>query len=181
MQAEVKHTITMILNGDRSAEKALYERYEQFWSRICLRYGRNRHEAEDIMQEGLIDIFRNLKSFDPHRGQFSTWSGRVIVHAALRYLKKHHWQQVFDDIELAGKHDYIPETAIAQLSAKELTALIQQLPSGYRIVFNMYAIEGYTHKEIGMALGITESASRSQLTKARKLLRSQINALFDVH
>ncbi|MGB0863515.1 MAG: RNA polymerase sigma factor [Saprospiraceae bacterium] len=172
------YLIKRILKGNERAQLALYEKYEQRWGRLCLRYGRNRTEAKDILQEGLMAVFKDLKQFDAKRASFNTWSNRVMVNAALRYLKKNHWQQSFEDLDVATNNLDISENALEQITAKELTALIQKLPSGYRVVFNMYAIEGYSHKEIAAELGITASASRSQLTKARKLLKKQLLVLF---
>ena len=90
------------LNGDKAAMHALYKQHERHWFRLCLRYGKNRSEAQDILQEGLILIFRDLKQFDPSRGKFKSWSNRVMVNAALRYLKKHQWQHSFEDLEKPG-------------------------------------------------------------------------------
>jgi len=172
------YLIKQILRGNSKAQRALYQKYEQRWGRLCLRYGRNRTEAEDILQEGLMAVFKDLKQFDGKRASFNTWSNRVLVNAALRYLKKNHWQQSFEDLDVAANNLDVSESILEHITAKELTALIQQLPSGYRVVFNMYAIEGYSHKEIANHLGITASASRSQLTKARKLLKKQLLVLF---
>lgn len=170
--------IDRIKQGDQSAMQTLYQRHERYWFRLCLRYARNRSEAQDMMQEGLILIFRDLHQYDPERGAFLSWSSRVLVHAALRYLKKHQWQLSFDDLELATREPALNESAIEKLSAKELTQLIQQLPTGYRVVFNMYVMEGYNHREISETLNISEGTSKSQLHKAKKLLRQQIESLF---
>ena len=156
----------------------LYEQQERSWFRLCLRYARNRSDAQDMMQEGLIQIFRSIDQFDPERGSFQNWSNRVLVNAALRFLKKYHWQNSFDDLELAAREPSLNESAIDQLSAKELTHLIQQLPTGYRVVFNMYVLEGYSHKEIAEVLSISEGTSKSQLFKAKKLLKQKIESLF---
>lgn len=164
---------------DEAAIQMLYERHVRHWFRLCLRYGRNRTEAQDIMQEGLVGVFQDLKQYDPERGEFKSWSNRVMVHAALRYLKKHQWQQSFEDLELAESEPDFSETILEKISAKELTHIIQQLPSGYRIVFNMYVIEGYSHKEISEALNVSIGTSKSQLSKAKKLLRRKLEILFE--
>ena len=178
MKVEDNYLITHIRAGDKRAEQALYDRYKQRWFRLCLRYGRNRSEAEDIMQEGLMSIFKDLKQFNPQKGTFKYWSNRVLVNAALRYLKKHHWQQSFADLEVAASELTISENILQQITAKELTQVIQKLPSGYRVVFNMYAIEGYSHREIAEKLNISVSTSKSQLFKARRMLRQQLEILF---
>ena len=145
---------------------------------MCLRYGRNKTEAEDILQEGLLYIFRDLKQFNADRGQFKSWSARVLVNAALRYLKKNQWQQSFADLEVITSEATINNDILERISAKELTQVIQKLPSGYRVVFNMYAIEGFSHREIAEHLNISISTSKSQLFKARRALKQHLEVLF---
>lgn len=166
--------IAKILHGERQAEQELYNRHERRWFRLCLRYGKSRMEAMDILQEGLIAIFKDLYQFDAKRGTFVHWSNRVLVNAALRFLKKHQWQQTFMDLEAAENESEITEDALDKIAAKELIHLIHQLPLGYRIVFNMYVIEGFSHKEIAEQLKISTGTSKSQLSKAKKALRNQL-------
>lgn len=170
--------IQKILRGDEVAMQKLYEQHERFWFRLCLRYGRSRAEAQDILQEGLIMVFRDLAQFDPDRGAFATWANRVIVNAALRYLKKHQWQQSFEDLEQIENEPDFSIHILENITAKELTEVIQQLPSGYRIVFNMYVFDGYAHKEIAEALNISIGTSKSQLSKAKRQLRAKVDLLF---
>lgn len=169
--------IERIINGDKAAMQELYQTHERYWFRICLRYGRNRAEAQDILQEGLVMIFRDLHQFDAARGEFKSWSNRVLINAALRYLKKNQWQLSFEDLELVLNTLDFSETSMEKLSAKEITQVIQQLPTGYRMVFNMYEVEGYSHREIAAALNISEGTSKSQLSKAKKMLRQKIEFL----
>jgi len=178
MNQNERQLIQDAIAGNKQAKRALYEKYERHWFRLCLRYGQNYAEAEDILQEGLIGIFKDLKQFDAERGAFSTWSNRVLVNAALRFLKQNQWQQSFVNLEEAHQEHMISENILAQISAQELTNIIQKLPLGYRVVFNMYAIEGYSHKEIAQTLKITISTSKSQLHKARKALKKQLEILF---
>lgn len=170
--------IKQILKGKREAAASLYARHETYWFRLCLRYGRNKAEAQDIFQEGVVKVFDALDKFDTERGTFANWSNRVIVNEALKYLKKHQWQQTFEDIEVAGNTADMSENALEKITAKELTALIQELPLGYRVVFNMYEIEGYSHKEIAETLNISVGTSKSQLSKAKRMLREQLKVLF---
>jgi RNA polymerase sigma-70 factor (ECF subfamily) len=170
--------IKKILSGDKGATQLLYKRHEQYWFRLCLRYGKNRNEAQDILQEGLIMIFRDLNQFDAQRGAFQSWSNRVMVNAALRFLKKYQWQQSFEDLSKAEKKLDISESILNRINARELTKVIQQLPSGYRMVFNMYVMEGYSHKEIAEVLNISIGTSKSQLSKAKKVLRQKLEILF---
>lgn len=170
--------IKNILHGKKSAERTLYERHRQRWFRLALRYAKNRVEAKDVFQEGLISIFKDLHQFDAQRGEFSHWSSRVMVNAALRFLKKNQWQNTFADLKVAENEQEVSESILDKIAAKELIQLIQQLPLGYRIVFNMYVIEGFLHKEIAAELGITIGTSKSQLSKAKKALRNQLEDFF---
>jgi len=133
-------------------------------------------QAEDIMQEGLINIYKNLSTFNDNKASFPTWSTRVLINAALNYLKKNIWADKMSDIDQAYDASDKSETVYDKLSAKELTALIQQLPTGYRVIFNLYNIEGYNHREIAEKLGISEGTSKSQLSKARRELRNKLES-----
>ncbi len=166
--------VAKILLGEKRSEQELYDRHERRWFRLCLRYGKSRMEAMDILQEGLIAIFKDLHQFDTEKGTFVHWSNRVLVNAALRFLKKNQWQQTFVALEAAENETEITEDALDKIAAKELILLIHQLPLGYRIVFNMYVIEGFSHKEIAEQLKITTGTSKSQLSKAKKALRSKL-------
>lgn len=169
--------VQQILSGNRDAEWDLYKQHERYWFRVCLRYAASRSEAQDILQEGLISVYSSLPQFDAERGTFKSWSNRVIVNAALRFLKKNKWQQSFEDLEEADEEIEISEDALDKIAAKELTELVQKLPIGYRLVFNLSVVEGYKHQEIAEQLGITVGTSKSQLSKAKKALRQQLETL----
>jgi len=139
-----------------------------------MRYANDRFEADDILQEGLIEVFRDLHQFDSNRASFDTWSSRVITYAALRYLKRNNWHKTFEDIDDVYNVSSGDESVYQKLAAKELIKLIQQLPLGYRLVFNMYVLEGYKHHEIAERLDIKIGTSKSQLSKAKKMLRDKI-------
>ena len=157
----------------------LYARHERYWFRLCLRYAQHRSDAQDMLQDGLVNIFKDLEQFDAERGSFQAWSNRVLVNAALRFLKKHQWQASMGELDLAEKVADLNPSAYGQISARELTHVIQQLPTGYRLVFNMYEIEGYSHQEIADTLEISVGTSKSQLSKAKRALREQLNLLFN--
>lgn len=162
------------LKGNTHAQRVLYDAHKVKWFMICLRYAHNKTEAEDMLQEGLISVFNNLKQYDPKKAEFSAWSNKVIVNAALQYLrkwKKLNFNQPIDDFE---EKLSTGETVIETLGAKELTALVQNLPDGYRTVFNLYVMEGYKHREIAEILSISENTSKTQLLKAKKMLRTQL-------
>lgn len=177
-------TLTDILqqsiDGDEQSQRTLYEQYRTKWYMLSMRYGKNKEQSDDIFQEGLIQVFKDLHQYDPHRGAFSTWSSRLFVNAALKYLKKHTWATSMNDQEELSEYEDQNESILDRLASKEVSQLVQQLPVGYRVVFNMYAIEGYKHHEIAAHLGITVGTSKSQLSKARKELRNQLESLFKI-
>lgn len=157
----------------------LYENYKVKWFMICLRYAHNKTDAEDMLQEGLISVFKELRQYDPKKAQFSAWSNKVMVNASLQHLRK--WnklnfnQQIDDyDNQLVNNEDVFDS-----LGAKELMALVQNLPDGYRVVFNLYVIEGYKHKEIADILSISENTSKTQLLKAKRMLRNQLETILE--
>jgi len=164
--------IKRCLKGNSHAQKTLYERHQSRLFGLCLRYASNEEEALDFLQEGFIKIFRDLKSFRAD-GPLEAWMCRIVVNTAISNLRKTKWQKEenFDWNRLPVDE---PEQQLDQLDAASLIQLIQQLPKGFRTVFNLYAIEGYSHKEIGEILEIAESTSRSQYQRARKLLQTWI-------
>lgn len=140
---------------------------------VCLRYARNREEAEEILQEGFLRVFAYIKTFKGI-GSFEGWIRKIMVNAALfRYRNKSSLQPV---IRLNNdNHDAAGETDIdAAMNAKELLSLVQTLPAGYRMVFNLYVFEGYKHREIAEALGISEGTSKSNLSDARAFLQKAL-------
>ena len=141
---------------------------------ICLRYAHNKDEAQDMLQEGLINVFNNLKQFNSSKGNFSVWSNKVMVNAALQQLRK--WKKLNFDESITDYENKLSnsEEVLAQIGAKELTKMVQSLPEGYRVVFNLYVVEGYMHREIGEMLGISENTSKTQLLKAKRMLRNQL-------
>ncbi len=138
---------------------------------ICLRYGHDRSEADDILQEGLIQIYNSLHQYEEKRAQFYTWSSRVIVHAALNYLKKNCWYKMVIDIDEIADRAVEEQDVFEKLAAEEMLSIIQKLPMGYRLVFSLHELEGYTHQEIADHLNINVGTSKSQLSKAKKMLR----------
>lgn len=153
-------------------QKLLYERYAARMYAVCLRYARIQSDAVDILQDGFVKVFLNIQQYKSE-GSFEGWIRRIMVHTALR-----HYQRQRFESEVTG-HEHIPEKSLepevlATLSEGELMELIAKLPEGYRLVFNLVAIEGYSHAEVAEMLQIQESTSRSQLAKARKWLAEQL-------
>ena len=170
-----KELIKRCLENDRPSQKALFELFAGKMMVLCLRYSRYREEAEDFMQEGFVKVFTNLNKFN-FDGSFEGWVRRIMVNTCLKNLKKKYVTHEIHGLE-NYQHVAYDQSIISKLSVDEMIELVNKLPTGYRLVFNMYAIEGYSHKEIGEALNIGESTSRSQLAKARKLLQKQIDQL----
>jgi len=154
------------LKGDNSCQKALYEQYKVSLFRVCLRYAKDRMEAEDMLQDGFIKIFTDLHQFKS-QGALGGWMRRVMVNAALQHIRKNKKFQHETDLEHIKNDHQTGEVATSNLNAQALTKLIQQLPVGYRTVFNLYVIDGFQHKEIAIKLNITENTSKSQLSKAK--------------
>jgi len=164
--------------GQKKAIRVLYDRYETRWFLLCLRYAGSRTEAQDIFQEGVTKVFHKISQFDAKKGAFYSWSCKVIINEALKFLKKYQRYAAQGDISDLENHvDYTVEIT-ESISAKELVAIIQKLPMGYRMVFNLYEIEGYTHKEIAHLLNISVGTSKSQLFKAKQLLQRKMKQLF---
>jgi RNA polymerase sigma-70 factor (ECF subfamily) len=164
-----KKLIQACIDENRSSQKALYERFSAKMYYVCLRYARHELEAQDMLQDGFIKVFDNISKFK-HNGSFEGWIRRIMVNTSLNYCRKSSFKN-----EQIGIEDYqdkvVDSKAVSNLSEQELLKLIQTLPDGYRMVFNLYVIEGYSHKEIGELLNTTESTSRSQLAKARKWMQ----------
>jgi RNA polymerase sigma-70 factor (ECF subfamily) len=146
---------------------------------ICLRYAPDRSDAEDMLQEGLINIFKEIKQFDPKKASFSAWSNRVMVNASLQHLRK--WKKLNFHQSIDGYEDHAiqQEEVFGKIGTKELTALVQKLPDGYRAVFNLYVMEGYKHREIAEMLSISENTSKTQLLKAKQMLRNQLEKVLE--
>lgn len=161
--------------GERKAQELLYKQLASKMMGVCMRYATDRMEAEDMLQNGFIRVFQKLNDYRGE-GAFEGWVRRIMVHSSIEYYRKHHKMMqavVMDEVDEPS----VNPLAAAKLDAKDLMALIQQLAPGYRIVFNLYAIEGYSHREIGEIVGITEGASKSQLSRARTILKEQIAKL----
>jgi RNA polymerase sigma factor (sigma-70 family) len=157
------------LKGRASAQKELYDQFAGPMLNICYRYTKSLADAEDVLQEGFIKVFLNLHQYK-FEGELGGWIRRIMVTTAINYLKKNSRYQselLFTDEHLHAVPSVNPQI---RLEAKELADLIRQLPPGYQTIFNLYAVEGYNHIEIGKMLGIQETTSRSQYARARALL-----------
>jgi RNA polymerase sigma-70 factor (ECF subfamily) len=154
------------------AQRLLYERYSATMLSLCRRYIWSTSEAEDVMVTGFMKIFNAIHQYEG-KGSFEGWMKRIIINEALGYLRKNKTMYLETDIETADREpDY--DRAESSLEAEELMKMIGELPVGYRTIFNLYAIEGYSHKEISELLGINENTSKSQLSRARVHLQKKL-------
>ena len=159
--------------GDRVAQKALYDRLAPRMFPVCMRYIGDRILAEDILQDGFITLFTKLGSYKGD-GSFEGWARRIFVTTALMSLRKKDALKMSDELEAVRGMKTEITGQMENIGYKELMELVMSLPVGFRTVFNMYAVEGYSHKEIAEILGISEVTSRSQFSRARALLQSKI-------
>ena len=162
--------------GNTKAFDEIYTRYSSSMFGVCLRYARDREEAQDLLQEGFIKVYERIGQYSGE-GSFEGWMRRLFVNLALDTYKKkkRESEQVLafaSEMEPEDGEDPWPD-----VSEKELVEMIRELPDGYRMVFNLFAVEGFSHKQIAAQLGISESTSKTQFFKARKQLRQQVEAL----
>lgn len=172
------------LEGRRKAYNMLFRQYAPLMMGVCMRYCKNRIDAEDVMQDGFIKVFSQIHKFRSE-GSFEGWIKRIMIHTAIDNYKanlKHLFHEEVGEIEqstLITDHEDQDEALPDHLSIsrEQLMKMVQELPDGYRMVFNLFALESFSHKDIASMLGITENTSKTQLLKARKTLRKKIEAL----
>ena len=162
------------LRGDRRSQEVLYARYARRMFAVCLRFARHQLEAEDLMQEGFIRVFEKLPDFRME-GSLEGWVRRIMVHTSINQYRRKSFKMEKFGLE------HLPEEPVAadaldRMGVKDLMEMVASLPDGYRMVFNLFAIEGYDHAEIAEMIGCGESTSRSQLAKARRMLQAKINS-----
>lgn len=161
------------VKGDRAAQRKLYEALSTKMFAVCIRYMGDRDSAADILQDGFITLFTKIASYSGE-GSFEGWARRIFVNTALMSLRKKDALKISDELDAAWNISSELPSQVQEMGYKELMRLVETLPTGYRIVFNMYAVEGYSHDEIAKALNISSSTSRSQLLRARKMLQEKI-------
>nr|WP_225986584.1 sigma-70 family RNA polymerase sigma factor [Rufibacter sp. LB8] len=164
--------VQALQQGDAKAQRFLYERYASHMMGVCSRYLKDDMDAEEVLINGFMKVYQNVGRFE-NKGSFEGWVRRIMVNEALQFLRKQ--EPVHMAIE--KEHNYLAsEDALpdSEMTAEEMMALLHDLPAGYRAVFNLYAIEGYSHKEIAEMLNISEGTSKSQLSKARAMLQRML-------
>lgn len=181
-KTEEAELIQSCLRGERSAQQRLYTTFAGRMYAVCLRYCKSRAEAQDVLQEGFIKVFENLKVFK-QVCPLEAWIRRVMVNTALKYLRSQK-RSILYFVDMQDREQYTAtvqddsaDLTINQFTNEELVQAVQQLATGYQLVFNLFAIEGYSHKEIAELLGISESTSKSQYLRARKHLRLYLEQL----
>jgi RNA polymerase sigma factor (sigma-70 family) len=166
--------IKACIKEDATAQRQLYHLYSRRMLGVCYRYARNEDDAADILQDAFIKVFDKIHQFK-FEGSFEGWIRRIVVNTALKKYTLARYSKEVNSYEIADRFDKTEDPAVFNtLSQKDLLAMINQLPDGYRLVFNLYVIEGYQHDEIAQMLNIQPGTSRSQLVKARNMLQQQI-------
>ncbi|MEI6346412.1 MAG: RNA polymerase sigma factor [Bacteroidota bacterium] len=161
------------LNNDRKAQKLLYEKYSSKMFGVCMRYAKSKEEAEDILSDSFVQIFVKLSSFK-REGSFEGWIRRIVVNTSITAYRNNLKFNLNDEISEVHQLSDDSETAIDLLNVQQIKSVIQQMPDGYRMIFNLYVIEGYNHREIAELIGINEGTSKSQFSKAKKWLQNRL-------
>lgn len=172
MQFDEKDIITRCLKGEATAQSRLFNRFAPRMLGVCYRYMHTIYEAEDVLQEAFIKVFKSLNTFQ-YNSSLEHWIRRIVVNTALNHIKagkKFKDESDVDNLEDEGYTDSIH----VQFETEEVVNAIKSLPEGYRTVFNLYAVEGYSHKEIGEMIGIAEASSRSQYSRAKTILQNKL-------
>ncbi len=170
---EVTALIQACIEGDRYSQTRLYEMFAPKMFSTCLRYSKNREEAEEIIQEGFVQVFKSLKNFNS-TGSFEGWIKKIMVHCAVQQFRmksKLHPVVYLDPVAI---EEMGTEEIIAQLGKKELLKMVQALPPAYRMIFNLYVFEGLKHREIAALLGIAEGTSKSNFSDAKAILQKAV-------
>ena len=173
---DLKNIINECASGNARAQEKLYRMFAPKMFGVCLRYAKDRTEAEDNLQEGFVKVFSNMESFR-HEGSFEGWMRRIMVNVSLSKFRKQH---VLYPVEDMGKYDsaQVSDDILAKIGAEELLGLIQKLPPRYRMVFNLFVLEGLNHQEISEEMNISVGTSKSNLARARDILKRKVLKLY---
>lgn len=173
---DFKSIISDCIAGSQKAQARLYHHFAPKMFGVCLRYAKDATEAEDNLQEGFIKVFANLKSFRQD-GSFEGWVRRIMINVSLEKLRKQHLLYPVEDVAIYDTVNF-SDDVVARMAADDLLKLIQQLPPRYRLVFNLYVIDGMSHHEIAKEMSITEGTSKSNLARAREILKKKVQKNF---
>lgn len=173
---ELKKIIEGCVSGDVRAQEKLYNMFAPKMFGVCLRYAKDTTEAEDSLQDGFVKVFTNIDKFR-HEGSFEGWMRRIMVNVSLEKYRKQHVMYPVEDISIYESPNY-SDDILDKISAKELIEQIQKLTPRYRMVFNLYVLEGMRHKEIGEEMNISVGTSKSNLARAREILKNKVKVLY---
>ena len=168
--------ISDCIDGSRKAQSMLYHQFAPKMFGVCLRYAKDATEAEDNLQDGFIKVFANLKNFR-HDGSLEGWIRRIMINVSLEKLRKQHLLYPVEDVSIYDSVNF-SDDVIAKIAAEDLMKIVQQLPPRYRMVFNLYVIEGFSHQEIAKEMDITQGTSKSNLARAREILKKKVHENF---
>ena len=174
-----KRIIKACLKGKKNAQKAIYDAHKGVMFALCLRYASSREEAEDILQDGFLKVYRDLHQYKPS-APLGAWIRRVMVNTALENIRKKNRRPQTHGNEVNSWDKVTTDDPSTEMNAKDLTAIIQGLPEDFRLVFNLVAMEGHSHKDVAKMLNISESNSKVRLTRARSLLQEKITLIFEI-
>ena len=173
LHQQEQKVIELAVENNRHAQHEIYNKFSPKMLSVCRQYIKDLHQAEDIMITAFMKVFTNLKNFE-HKGSFEGWIRRIMVNECISFIR------VQKKVKFIEDENYFEESfnnIESQFSVEDIQFLIDNLPDGYKMVFNLYCIEGYKHQEIAAMLGINEGTSKSQLSHARKMLKDQVNKL----
>jgi RNA polymerase sigma-70 factor (ECF subfamily) len=173
---DFKPLISECIAGNQKALAELYHHFAPKMFGVCLRYAKDATEAEDNLQDGFIKVFANLKTFR-NDGSIEGWIRRIIINVSLEKIRKQHLMYPVEDVSIYDTINF-SDDVIAKISADDLMKLIQELPPRYRLVFNLYVIEGMSHQEIAKEMSITQGTSKSNLARAREILKRKVHETF---
>jgi RNA polymerase sigma factor (sigma-70 family) len=161
------------VNGNPRAQRFLFDKFARKMFSVCLRYAKNEEQAEDVLQDGFVKVFGKLKDFKSE-GSLEGWIRRIMVNTALDQIRKNNKQLGDTNIDDIGYKIELNDFIVEKMMAEDLIKMVQAMPDGYKVVFNLFAIEGYSHGEIAETLGISENTSKSQYSRARAYLRERL-------
>lgn len=174
--AQLEEIIYKCREGNSGAQTALYRLFSAKMYGVCLRYAKDTGDAEDILQEGFLRVFTKINQFE-FKGSFEGWMRRIMVNTALEKFRKHDRLYPVEEMKIYESTEFVEET-ISSITAGDLMRIIQELPPRYRMVFNLFAIEGYSHLEISEMMNISEGTSKSNLSRARVILQKSVEENF---
>ncbi|MGM0496465.1 MAG: RNA polymerase sigma factor [Bacteroidota bacterium] len=179
MYKNLTNIIEACQKGERVSQKQLYTLFSAKLYGVCLRYSNNEEDAKDLLQEGFIKIFKSIKQYN-HNGSFEGWMRKIIVNTALERFRKSTRSLTIDNDDYMDSLQLNYEHVFEELAYKDLMKMVQELSDQYRIVFNLYVIEGFSHKEISQKLNIGEGTSKSNLSRARELLKEKVRKQYKI-